>query len=1223
MSYPTPSDPGFSNASDRLKWVVEGGWDPTGSGIKIGQSQAFTGLFTDDLAKTSGNELSRIYESYIEFDLQRLANLYVDYKYGNPTSDQEVIAFKYKGDIIKGYFENQKTKILNVMKPRQRNLGSTNYLAGAQHQNKLTNLYLQDPNFGNMSVIKGLALILTTIDTAGSVNPANEDVIEYILDAFGLQEHLDSLGIPDVSSQGGAEGLEQLNAAGQDQLDALKNALRATLGKPPIQALTNEEKRLVNQCALITDLLHGQYSKLYYPTTWAKGPDNDNKAFNGRIYPVRTDRFNPDNLINMCTMPRNIQDTLNDTTDANKNNTLVWDIYWVFKDSKGINEQLVIPSSDNAMYTNTLSALQAKNVINVKDASTILTNVGQDWNKYSINKAEIKFDGTNPSTARNDVKVNLTINLGSIAAINTVCAYLALNSSPSTTTTSATTAGTSASTPIAELVELKIYDLIAAPVTSTFESREVGPTNGTASKREFKPDYSRIRLKARPGTGSSASDLIIDLATVGHTISRSDDGKCVLTINYRGYFEQSLSMPFNDALTDSTIIQNRIGRAQKVIDAKKEKCSDKILREITRVNSEEDRLEVEDFHNNGGLVKRLFDNKLLYKYEIDKNLYDLGINGDILDPRLNYVKSVSSSDNPSSLLPARRPSAQSADAYYGDSDSTKSRNAQSIADANKAIKNINVDILGSANLFFWLGDLMEILLDCLYKDDTPTMFQHSENLNMRFVVGTIRVPDPKDLTNSIIINPLQIPIDLGFFSAWYHDTIVKKGVKSYPIGIFIKDLVERLVNDVIYDTCFSILLPDESPPVLRSTFFTDHDKRWFRTYNSSGVSFGRKNDPGTWFDPLDPYDPNYTRASSRKPNILMKKNATASIKDAKNYCVLYQQFPSYFRQLKYSKNGNLKDDPYCPTIWHGNNMDKANFVTSPSFTQQGDGSYLKEARFFNSQNGNLNLLSNVYDLSFKIETINVYPIFYPGNIINFVLTDFNGGGKNKYSILPIPTDGTHADPHTKGTLANTLGFGGYHIIKSVTYNLEKEANNVNASISIDTKFIGTDAKGDGDRDSTSKPFANEPKICIEIYNDAVDAMRQTEIDTGVEAADIEKIYSAGSGGAGTSVGDETTTSRETEVLSGVLSTPPAAILTPATNTATTNALTPSYAKAAKARVGKQSFASAFFEQKGLTGNVDIISRTKSGNTITIRYKYDPDDGTTAQEFTKTINKPPN
>jgi hypothetical protein len=189
--------------------------------------------------------------------------------------------------------------------------------------------------------------------------------------------------------------------------------------------------------------------------------------------------------------------------------------------------------------------------------------------------------------------------------------------------------------------------------------------------------------------------------------------------------------------------------------------------------------------------------------------------------------------------------------------------------------------------------------------------------------------------------------------------------------------------------------------------------------------------------------------------------------------------------------------------------------------------------------------------------------------------------------------------------------------------LEKEANNVNASISIDTKFIGTDANGDGDRDSTSKPFANEPKICIEIYNDAVDAMRQTEIDTEVEAADIERIYSAGLGGAGTSIGDETTTSRETEVLSGALSTTPASIITPATTT-TATVLTPSYAKALKSKVGKTGLdASSFFGQKDLAGTVDIISKTKSGNTITIEYKYNPGGSTSPQVFRKIINKPPN
>lgn len=129
---------------------------------------------------------------------------------------------------------------------------------------------------------------------------------------------------------------------------------------------------------------------------------------------------------------------------------------------------------------------------------------------------------------------------------------------------------------------------------------------------------------------------------------------------------------------------------------------------------------------------------------------------------------------------------------------------------------------------------------------------------------------------------------MAFFASWYHDTIIKKGITQYPVGAFMRDLLERLINDVIYDTCFSILLPDEQPPQLRTTFFTDCDvggplgaARWFGTYPNAN---------GNWFDPNAPYGVTQNgSAKGQQPNILMKKDYNTPIQNCKNYCVIYQQ----------------------------------------------------------------------------------------------------------------------------------------------------------------------------------------------------------------------------------------------------------------------------------------------------------------------------------------------
>ena len=84
------------------------------------------------------------------------------------------------------------------------------------------------------------------------------------------------------------------------------------------------------------------------------------------------------------------------------------------------------------------------------------------------------------------------------------------------------------------------------------------------------------------------------------------------------------------------------------------------------------------------------------------------------------------------------------------------------------------------------------------------------------------------------INPLDIPIDVGFFLEWWNDTVVNKDLDFYPVGAFIRDLIERLINSVLFDTCLALIAPDERPPVLRTSFFTSTRDKFFDYSTTSG-----------------------------------------------------------------------------------------------------------------------------------------------------------------------------------------------------------------------------------------------------------------------------------------------------------------------------------------------------------------------------------------------------
>jgi len=328
---------------------------------------------------------------------------------------------------------------------------------------------------------------------------------------------------------------------------------------------------------------------------------------------------------------------------------------------------------------------------------------------------------------------------------------------------------------------------------------------------------------------------------------------------------------------------------------------------------------------------------------------------------------------------------------------------------------------------------------------------------------------------------------------WFDATIVSKGLTIYPVGTFVRDLIERLVNDIIYDTCFSLFLPDENPPLLRSRTFVSSNKDWFAK------------DWRGWFDPNTPHQ------NGLVPSPLFQKNFISTHADgktwsqkvsSKNYCVIYQQFPSYKRQLAVSEKGTLKEDEYTPTIYYGAKNKNYNFLSDVSFAKT-NSPYLREARYFNTDYGGLSLLSNVYDLSFSFKRRKANIMFYPGCIINFVLVDWgtrwvdeppwtiNPSGLIVHSLGAVsgrnPKGFQHkrlgaSDPHEEGTMSNIMGMGGYFIIKSVEYNLGQTPGEF--EINISTKFLGTDAYKPPSRFEEQDKRVSDSAAC----NDAFDVI---------------------------------------------------------------------------------------------------------------------------------------
>jgi hypothetical protein len=871
---------------------------------------------------------------------------------------------------------------------------------------------------------------------------------------------------------------------------AESEAISGDSGLVDYDDLTEEQLLNINQCALISSLMNGYSNFGLYPLTWADPSYGSNRMpFGGRIYPVveNNTMFDPNTLVNICTTSRRTKKFLLNPKSNSQN--LYHKLFWVYSDS----ETGKLRETEIFLNTN-VDDFKLEDAITLGQTTTarakIVRQTMSNGYGYSIKNVKIDYNGTNPSTAAKDVKVTLKIELDSLKSIDAVCSFVKMGRG--------------------EEIELKIYDLVTLPATQNVETINQG---GGVLKREYSPEYSRIRLKvwSLEDTGNThyldPSDtedaMIIDLATIDHKLTRSDDaaGKTSLEINYAGYFEQSMKDPYNDALAGEEIIMNRWNRRK---DANKQildnGCSDELARDMFQIINETDRVEAEDNIKKGSIIKRMFENGRVYGYELDEDLIKENVIGSSLSPKQVYVTSFKKLGKVNTNVES-----DTYGQWFKDVFTNLEEDEVDIRVSETGEVEYTVD---SANLnrhFFYLGDLMYESLSCIYKDKTADMRDFRKNLNLRFVVGTFSVPDPKDITKTTTLNPLRIPVDMKFFLEWFHESIVSKGMTSYPVGLFIKDLVQRLINKVIYETCFSVLAPDETPPQLRANYFVDHRKDWFKTKALRPPN-------GTWFDPRDPTGQftNSAAANNHYPNILMTKRVNSHVQDSKNYCVIYQQFPSYFRQLKYERAGKLKEDPYTMTIYYGNNTKNTNYISNVSFSKT-DSPHLREARYFNSNFGSLSLLANVYDLSFEIKSPKAITCLYPGNIINFILTDWSGETEHWF-----PQDMLgESDPHNAGTRANILGFGGYYVIKSVNYSLETNLWNA-FKISISCKFLGTDAVGDEFRRNPDETkFASESPKCLEIRNSLVEKLNTLEKETGIEGQSYDMIYSTPSTEAGT------------------------------------------------------------------------------------------------------------
>ena len=544
-----------------------------------------------------------------------------------------------------------------------------------------------------------------------------------------------------------------------------------------------------------------------------------------------------------------------------------------------------------------------------------------------------------------------------------------------------------------------------------------------------------------------------------------------------------MNMPFNDALADNDTIKRREWRQSLLNAAATHDCDPVTFREILRV----DQAAMAEEKRNAQfstIIDRLVDRKYFWKAtidlsEVEKDDYSLG--------KSDALKWMYQMDQPADYITAGFVTARTAAEGVADDDTDVLASIGGmLGDLLEGTGAILTGYHDQSFFYFYLGDLMEVLLDCIYVEGGNKHRDHVAYLNLKYMIAEMQIPNASNLNTPLWINPVCIPISLQYFAEWYNSTVVKKGLTYYPVGVMIRDLIERLITNMLYEVCYGSLLPDETPPRMRTTYHSHCDKVHYKVREDTAA---QANNFKFWFD-ANPHA-GFPAHGVKKGKPLFVKNMSfpaATVpagpqRAVKNYFVVYQSAPPFFREQKAIQQKKIWGDQQVASFIYGLHAKAVSYVNEVEFSKT-DSPMLREARYFNNSNGDLSLLSNVYDLKFSISKTKAVTCLYPGQIINFTLKDWGShvritrddNGDGIITASEVLHEGDDSDPHTHGTAANTLGFGGYYIILRVEYSLGIIDSDF--KIIISTKFLGTDA----DVDVRTGP-AQETIDIIEADND--------------------------------------------------------------------------------------------------------------------------------------------
>ena len=809
-----------------------------------------------------------------------------------------------------------------------------------------------------------------------------------------------------------------------------------------------QRQKFLKQCALLMNL---ERFKLAYQREFKKtNPLRYKLKKETIIHTLDVDQSsNRSKLINkLLTSPEErISAFLNATPEIQSSLVPKMRFYKVYNDDKGELQQVEFSfpkyyNSDDKIYS----------LKHYGDKKGVLERGGSG----GIKSFTWKFEGTTPATARNDIEADLVLYFDNF------------NELLKTRTNDDLFSGVGDSMPFRYIDLLLLGDVGEKPDISRYDPKNhrIKVDVGWSIRRD--PMFDNIVSPRGVGKLNEALTLMnrsYYLNMIDHDLNFKDDGSVEVKISYRAYLETAMKSSNLDALMTPQLLKEKANIKEEYDKILEDKvCSDadnrKRFEELNSIYSAIETQHKKRSHQS--LIQRLVEKDRLHYCIIDKkDTISFKRNGFFSGPpRIIFPASIKVKNN--TMISTSKQ-------LEADGDNIISKTV--FLDSSLAkLDSVSTKPSDSQELvtFFYIGDLINVILDCLVDPGTDEIFTHLKNT--KILLSSLDYIDNSNKLRNINIS--EIPVATEYFFEWMNDNVIKIKKRSYPVGLFIRDLCNKLIVDLLMEQCMN---RETSKQLHFHTMPLTALGKWNGDKFNDPFLYMKKIPTTNHIDISAAYNASQLPLKTEIPN--------RQIHGMYNYYLVH---PVTDDKVK-DGTGNFDADASRGVYHLGVGLDRG-IVKKIKFTKT-DIQYLREARYFNHGADGLAQLSAVYKA-----TIEMFgnTLFYPGMEI---------------FIDPRYLAGHTFDPTESDSTANTLGIGGYHLITRVENSIGPGKFNT----TVEALFVYSGDGGISSERGGDLPIQEKPQTLLRVDSvkdacDKITFLRQQNFELGIN--DLETNYAA-------------------------------------------------------------------------------------------------------------------